>query len=572
MQKLIFAAAACAVLVGCQSPAKRDAAVSQAQLFKGLGDHERTITTDSKMAQAYFDQGLTWTFSFNHDEAIRCFEEAARLDPDAPMPWWGVALCNGPHINNPMVDEAHAQAAWAALEKAQARKANASPTERALIDALAARYANPQPENRRPLDEAYAVAMKPVWEANRGDADIGVLYAESLMDLQPWDLWTNDDEPKGRTPEVLAVLEEVLRLEPEHPGACHLYIHACEAGPKPEKALAAADVLRTLIPASGHMVHMPSHIDVRVGQWHEAALQNKRAIKADTSYRRKSPTQGFYRLYMAHDHHFLAFVDMMRGRSAEALAMTREMIDQIPPEFVADYGHVIDLFMVAPLDVMMRFGQWDALLAEPAPPEHLMFSSAFYHFARGVAFAAKKDVVAARREQALFRQKMNVIPEDRPLAINPVRQVLGVADKMLVGEIELGAGNLDAAIVALRDAATEEDKLLYVEPPEWMHPVRQPLGAALLAAGRPAEAEQVYRDDLKNWPENGWSLHGLASALRAQGDEAAAVEVDKRFAKVWRGADIQIETSCLCVPSVAFRDANEGDATDSCCVVNASSE
>ncbi|MGE3180719.1 MAG: hypothetical protein AB7N71_03750 [Phycisphaerae bacterium] len=571
MKRIVFATLIPLIAIGCRSTATHESVTeSTAQIFSDLGNHQRKITTDSRIAQQYFDQGLTWTFSFNHDEAIRSFQEAARLDPNCPMPWWGVALCNGPHYNNPLVDEAHAKAAWEALQQAQALRANASPTERKLIDALAKRYAYPQPANRRPLDEAYAAAMKPVWEANRSDADIGTLYAESLMNLQPWDLWTTDDQPKGRTSEILAVLEEVQQLDPKHPGACHLYIHACEAGPNPEKALAAADTLRTLLPASGHMVHMPSHIDVRVGQWHKAALQNQRAIKADAAYRKKSPQQGFYRLYMAHDHHFLAFVDMMRGRSGAALTSMRDMVSQIPASFVAQMPEVADLFMIAPIDVMIRFGQWDDVLAEPAPPTNLPYSTCFYHFARGVAFAAKKQVPEARREQALFRAKMVTIPEDKPFAISPMRSVLNVADKMLEGEIQLGAGDFEAAIVALRDAAAAEDKLLYTEPPEWMHPVRQPLGAALLAVGRVEEAERVYREDLKHWPENGWSLHGLAKALRARGENVEAARVQERFDNVWRGADIQIDSSCLCVPGTIAAGTKSGG--EDCCVVSASSE
>lgn len=572
MRRFAIAGVLCLALVGCTGQARNGGptAVSKPQLFDGLGNHRRSVTTSSPMAQQYFDQGLIWAFSFNHDEAIRSFTEAGRLDPGCAMAWWGVALCNGPHINNPIVDEAHAKAAWAALQQAQALKAGAGPTEQALIDALAQRYADPQPADRRPLDQAYADAMRSVWHANRGDADIGVLYAEALMDLQPWDLWTPDDQPKGNTPEILATLEEVLAMAPNHPGACHLYIHACEAGPNPAAALPAANRLRTLVPASGHMTHMPSHIDIRVGDWALAADQNERAIAAARAYRKRSPQQGFYRIYMAHNHHFFAFACMMEGRFEAGMQAAREQVASVPVEFAEQNPVLIDPFMMAPLDVLLRFGKWDEILREPAPPTYLKTTTSIWRLARGIAYAAKGDVASAEREQVAFRDAVERVAPDTLLMINKARHMLEIADHMLTGEIHIARGRLDDAAAAFRAGIALEDKLLYMEPPEWMHPLRHPLGAVLLAAGRPAEAEQVYRDDLKYWPENGWSLHGLATCLRARGATTEAADVEARFAKIWSRADTKIDSSCLCVPGPKADAAAAGRTADAdtCCLAS----
>ncbi|MEO6593793.1 MAG: hypothetical protein ABIP94_03475, partial [Planctomycetota bacterium] len=332
---------------GAQDPGK---APAPPPLYKDMGTHTRKVSTTSAEAQRYFDQALIWTFSFNHDEAIRSYQHAATLDPRLAIAYWGIALCNGPHINNPVMDEARARAAWEALQKAQQLAANASPGERALITALAARYSDPSRppvpftfEERAPLDKAYADAMEVVYTAHPNDADIAALYAESVMDCRPWDLWDpKTKEPRPETPAVLAALEHALALDPNHLGAAHFYIHALEASPQPEKATAAADRLRTLVPASGHMVHMPAHIDVRVGRWAQAAEQNRRASAIDAGYRAISPNQGIYRIYMAHNDHFLSWACMMLGRSQEALAAARAMIQKIPSAFVHDAAPFVD--------------------------------------------------------------------------------------------------------------------------------------------------------------------------------------------------------------------------------------
>jgi tetratricopeptide (TPR) repeat protein len=527
-------------------PAPPPPAAAPVPLFEGLGPHQRPVNTSSPEAQRYFDQGLIFAFAFNHDEAIRSFTQAARLDPQCAMAWWGIALSSGPHINNAQMSPAQSQAAWDALQNALALQDQARPTDRALIQALAHRYAASPPENRRPLDEAYAAAMREVWLAHRDDADVGSLYAESLMDLRPWDLWTVTGQPQPGTQEIVSVLEEVLQQAPEHPGANHFYIHAIEASPDPGKALASADRLTRLVPAAGHLVHMPAHIYARTGHWEKAAEANERAITADQQYRAISPHQAFYRIYMAHNHHFLAFASMMEGRSAEAIDAARDMIAGIPPEFVQSQAAQVDGFMPIAIEVLMRFGRWQEILNEPPPPEYLPITTAMWRFARGVSYAALGQVRLATQEQAAFRLAVTDVPPGAMLMVNPATDMLAVADHMLAGEIAFRRGDIDTAVSDLRVAVELEDKLRYMEPPEWIQPVRHALGAILLSAGRAAEAEAVYREDLQRWPENGWSLYGLAAALRQRGAESEAAEVQRRFAQAWSRADYSLKASCSC--------------------------
>jgi tetratricopeptide (TPR) repeat protein len=534
---------------GCQRPVRHEIVHEQpAQLFEGLGHHQRAITTTSSDCRDYFNQGLTWAYAFNHDEAIRSFREAARLDPNCAMAWWGVALCNGPHINNPVMTEKQSRDAWDAIQKALALRDKVSYPESQLIEALAKRYAQPPVSDRRPLDEAYAAAMKNVvYELDINDADFGALYAESLMDLQPWDLWTREGRPKGNTEEILKVLEHALKINPQHPGANHLYIHAVEASPNPEKADAAAEVLRTLVPASGHLVHMPSHIDVQVGRWATAADQNETAIRADAAYRKISPKQGFYNVYMAHNCHFLAFAAMMEGRSNVALDAARTMIANVPPDFLHDQPQLADPYMMIALDVLKRFGRWDDILREPTPPKNLPITLAMYHFTRGLAYAAKGDLKRATREQEKFKAAVAKVPPDALMAINPAHKVLSIADHMLAGEIAFRRGDTEEAVRLLREGVRLEDELLYMEPPEWVQPLRHTLGAVLVNAKRYDEAGLAYHEDLKNWPENAWSLFGLAQCLDAQGKTAEAANVRQRFDRAWARADVKIGTSCLCI-------------------------
>jgi tetratricopeptide (TPR) repeat protein len=523
-----------------------DAAVP---LFEGLGGLSRKVTTTSPKAQRYFDQGLAFLYAFNHDEAIRAFRRAAELDPKCAMAFWGVAVANGPHINNPVVPEDRAKAAWDALAQAKALVASAAPVERALVEALASRYAWPQPADRRPLEQAYADAMRGVWKAFPKDADVGALFAESLADLRPWDLWTPDGKPQPGTEDLIATLESVLSVDPKHPFANHLLIHALEASPHPEKADAAAEALRDLQPGLGHMVHMPSHIDVRRGRWQQAIDANAKAIEADRSYRARSPKQGFYRLYMAHNHHMLTYGAMMTGQSELALKTIREMVADIPPEVVKENSWA-DGFLAMPLEVLMRFGRWDEILGEPELPESAPISRSLRHYARAVAHASKGNVPAAEKEQAAFLEARARVPKEAFFGNNSGSDILDVAESLMKGEILYRAGKAEEGLAALREAVVREDKLKYNEPPDWIQPVRHPLGAALLQAGRFAEAETVFREDLAKLPGNGWGLYGLQRAVALQKKEAEAAAAEKEFDAVWQKADLKIKSPCLCLPGV----------------------
>lgn len=538
---------------GVLSLAVPPAAADTMPLFQGLGPHTRKVTTSSADAQKYFDQGLNFLFGFNHGASIRSFQEAARRDPACAMAHWGIALANGPHINFPAVPPPAAEAAWAELQLAQQNAAHATPVERELIEALSQRYANPQPDDRSPLDKAYADAMRKVWQEHPDDADVGALFAEAMMDLRPWDQWTPEGQPQPGTEEILATLDAVLKLEINHPFANHLYVHAVEASPHPERALPMAERLRTLQPALAHNVHMPSHIDIRVGHWQEAVQSNLAAVQADKSYRSiVGPPQGFIHMYIAHNEHMLAYAAMMTGQRELALTHIRAAVAGLPEDFLQENAMWAEAFVALPYEVLARFGMWDEILAEPGNhPDYMPFTRAFRHAARGIAFAAKHDVAAARDEQAAFLEAAKLVPPDEIAAGNNTCQaVLMVATPMLAGEILISDGRLDEGLAALREAVKAEDALRYDEPPGWILPARHSLGANLMAAGRFAEAEQVYREDLSRLPENGWALFGLAESLQRQGKAGEAKAVLARFEKCWARADVSIQSSCFCQPGV----------------------
>lgn len=517
-------------------------------LYTGLGEHTRPVATSNPEAQRFFDQGLNFMYGFNHDEAVRAFRQAAQLDPDCAMAHWGISLSVGKNYNYPFFPPEKAKAAWKALESARATAKAESEANRALIEALAARYADPLPKETRPLEEAYAKAMKAVWEKFPKDADIGALYAESLMNLRPWDLWTIDGKPRPETPEILKALQAVVELDLKHPLANHLYIHACEASPHPEKADAAADRLRDLQPALGHMVHMPSHIDIRRGRWQAAIDANERAIIADRNYGKTVPEQGFYRMYMAHNHHMLAFAAMNQGESKRALMAVRDMLADVPKDWVAlpENAAVADGFVAAPLEVMKRFGQWDEILKEPAPPEIFPIARAMRHHIRAIAYAAKGETDKAREEQKEFREAAKKPAKDATFSNNTATDLFAVGDDMLEGEILVREGKMEGGIKALRAAVAKEDQLRYSEPPAWVVPVRHALGAFLLKEGQATEAEAVYREDLRRWPDNGWSLFGLAASLEMQGKKAETAVVRAKFDEIWKHADVKIPSSCFC--------------------------
>ncbi len=532
-------------LLGCsttQEPAL------DARMYEGFGNYERPITTKSAEAQAWFDQGMQLLYGFNHDEAIRSFKSAAKADPSAAMPWWGVAYANGININDPAMTEIRSEAAREAADNALARMGTASPVEQGLIRAVSVRYEWPTPEDRSHLDQAYADEMQKVYERFPEDRDVAALYAESLMNLQPWDLWTKDGEPKGRTTEIVEVLEGVMAKHPDHPGANHFYIHTVEASKTPERAVPAADRLTTLVPGSGHLVHMPSHIYIRVGRYADAARSNEAAIAADRAYFAVAPPPGFYSMYYGHNLHFLAFASMMCGNYEDAIGAARALEAEMPEDALRDFAMVIDGMMPTTLHAMIRFGMWEDVLREPAYPEFRLVSNAVRHYSRAIAYSAKGMTDEARSEMALFEELTATIPEDWKIMNNRVDSVVPIARLMMEGEILWREGEREAAFAKLREAVVLEDDLIYDEPPAWMTPVRHSLGALLIAGGEFEEAEAVYRADLVKNPNNGWSLTGLQQSLFGQGNSADAMALNDAVSSAFAGADVKPTSSCYCEP------------------------
>ena len=550
---LIACVAVCVPVSGPPSSASNSE--TGARLFEGLGDYHRTFTTSSETAQQYLDQGMVWLQAFNYDEAERSFREAARLDPDCAMAWWGVAYAAGPSYNHSQMDAERARKSWEALRHAQDRIDNTSPVERALIEALGERFDMPYPMgNDAHLDQAYADAMARVWERFPQDADVGMLYAEALMVRTPWALYNVDREPAADTPMIEELLERVLELEPNQAGAAHLYIHAVELSKTPERGLAVADRLSTLVPLSGHLLHMPSHIYTRTGDWDRAIEQNALAMEADVRYRAQSPDQFVQHMYMVHNNHIRAYGAMMVGREAEALETSRRMWSQIPADVLEPVAREVDAWMCSVYDVYKRFGRWDRMLAEPAPPDYLPFTLATWHAHRAISYAAKKDFDAAKKEFKAYRRLLNNLrAEQLPdgYSVKAARGRLKVIDHFVPGEIALQKGRLGKAIRHLERAKVAEDKLGYSgEPPDYLQPIRHTLGAVYLKAGRLDEAERAYREDLAEFPDNGWSLYGLSRVLHAQGRNEEAAEVEDEFDRIWAGADAPITTSCECVPEI----------------------
>lgn len=515
-----------------------------APLFAGLGDHHHPISTSSPKAQMYFDQGVRLLFGFNHAEAIRSFREAARLDPSCAMCWWGVAYGLGPNINLPMQDDAVAPA-WQALSKARALEPRASAEERAWIEALAKRYSNDAKADRKLLDEAYAQSMGQVWRSHPRDLDAGVFYAEAMMDTQPWDYWQADAAtPKGHGGEIVSVLETVLKRAPSHPGALHLYIHAVEASNTPERAEAAADRLLPLMPEAGHIVHMPSHIYYRVGRYEDAVRLNKLAAKVDEDYIAACKAQGFYpAAYYGHNIHFLWTSSEMLGDYASSIDAARRLVKAVNAVELATVMPPGELFSFTPVATLLRFGKWDEILAEPAPPPALTLDTAVWLYARGFAHANKGDLAAARDDAAKLSDLLNGdFSRFQPFNI-PARQMIDLSLALLDGEIARISGDLDDAVARFRLAANIERQLPYTEPPYWHQPVSHLLGAALLQDHRPAEAEAVYRESLKTYRLDGWALYGLAQALDQQGKAAEAAAARKAFTEAWRFADVTLTSS-----------------------------
>ncbi len=516
-----------------------------APLFNDLGDHHYAVTTRSDLAQRYFDQGLRLTYAFNHAEAVRSFREAQRLDPACAMCFWGEALALGPNINKPM-DDADVPAAWAALQNARRLAGGASPKEQAMIGALSARYVEKPVKDRAPLDKAFADAMRKVARAHPDDLDVQTIYAEAVMDTMPWNYYDKNRKPRPATREVTTTLESVLARDPEHPGALHYYIHAVEASDSPARAEAAADRLQPLLPGAGHLVHMPAHIYIRVGRYDDAVRANELAAKADESYLAQCMVQGFYpAMYYPHNIHFLWSAASFDGRSQLALGTARKMVEFIPPERVREFPFLEEMLPTY-LFTLARFGRWDEILAQPPPPSEFRYAGAMWRYVRGMAMLAKGQVDEAEAERRQVASVAETEAMQKLMLVSvqtSAQQLLRIAAKVLEGEIAAARGDWRSAIASLTRAATLQDKLTYSEPPQWYFPVRDGLGRALLRAGRPRDAEVVYRKQLEITPKNGWTLYGLATSLRQQGKDESAAATEQAFATAWARADVKLPAS-----------------------------
>lgn len=513
-------------------------------LLDGLGDLHHPVSTRSPQAQRYFDQGLRLLFAFNHKEAARAFRSAASIDPACAMAHWGLAYAHGPHVNRPM-DSTDTATAWEALQQALAHKTSVSEKEEAYIEALQTRYAQQHQDDRSALDRAFADAMRALARRFPDDLDAQVIFAEALMNTMPWDYWTRDRTPKPETEEILAALRFVMARNPTHPGANHYFIHAVEAGPHPEHGLPAADRLRGYAPAAGHLVHMPGHIYMRVGQYADAIRVNREAIQADREYIRQCRAMGFYPgAYYPHNMHFLWWAQLFEGRSQEALQTARQVAAYASDNLCGPTKAVEGpRLRHLPWLTLVRFGRWEEALAVAQPPQtnDFLVDRALWHFTRGLALAARKDAGAAEREQSAL-QAITDSEEAKRLSSPafPVAETLAVSAHWLAGKVAGVRGDTRGMIEHLEKAVALQDAMPYMEPSYWPIPARQALGAALLQAGEAAEAERVFRADLQRWPRNGWGLFGLEQSLRQQGKTESANLVGREFKAAWGQGDVKL--------------------------------
>jgi len=517
------------------------ASMGQAQkpavLTPGMGALHHAIATRSADAQKFFDQGLTFVYAFNHDEAIRSFRRAAALDPQSPMPHWGIALALGPNINLD-VDPEREKAAYEEAQTARKLAAAAPAAERAYVDALLKRYSNDPKADLKALAIRYKDAMRDLSRRYPADLDAATLYAEALMDLHPWLLWSADGKPAEGTLEIVSTLEGVLKRDPMHIGANHYYIHAVEASRTPDRANASAKRLETLVPAAGHLVHMPAHIYMRTGNYAAAVASNARAADVDRAYIKANGGEGVYPLmYYNHNLDFLASAAMMAGQFAEASKAAGDLVANVRPA-LADMP-MLEPFVAKTLYVQLRFARWDDVLRLPPPePKHALLTTVF-HFGRGVAHAAKGNVAEAEKSRAAYASSRKTVPADADWGYNKANDVLEITDAVLAGWIARAKRDDAGAIQAFRDAVLAEDMLKYNEPPDWFYPTRESLGAALLRAKRLEEAERVFRDDLTHNPGNGRSLFGLWQTLLAMKKESAPA-AEKQFDEAWKHADVTL--------------------------------
>ena len=547
------------VLYGCSDPVavEQSAEVKQtlaqragAPLFKGMGAFHMPITTRDTDAQRYFDQGMVLAFGFNHAESIRSFRAAQTLDSDCAMCFWGEALATGPNINvtnngKAVMTPEDREAARAAIDHALTLVDGVTPKERSWILALDQRYDGQRDTPRDPLDHAWADALAEMVDAYPDDMTVASVYAEALMNTMPWDYWGPSGEAKPDTQAVIKSLERVMAAEPEHPLALHLYIHALEASSNAQKAEGAADALANLVPGSGHLVHMPSHIYFRVGRYQDAALANIRAADIDEAYIAECNAQGFYpALYYPHNIHFLWASATMQGQSELSLKSARRVVENVRIEQVEQFP-TIQFFRTVPMLSLVRFARWEEILSEPEPHASFAFARAIWHYGRGVAYASMENKESARNELAAIERLEPEIDEIFMGNVYPAKSLIGIAKSLLRGEISFRSGAMAAAVRSFEEAVAMQDALPYTEPPFWYYPTRQSLGAALLADGRAAEAQLVFEADLEQYPMNGWSLYGLTEALNAQGHTAPAEAARQRFETVWQFSDVNLSSSVL---------------------------
>ena len=539
---LLSALVLCGSISAQQHPMHSQPAPQKATLMAGLGDLHHPVSTSNPEAQKFFDQGMRLIYAFNHEEAAGSFERAAELDPNMAMAYWGLAEAVGPNYNDP-ADPDRYKKAHEAIAQAEKFAASASPSEKAYIAAMALRFPADPAADHRLAAERYRNAMGDVVTQFPDDLDAATLFAEAGMDLHPWGLWRKDGTPEGGTEDIIAALESVLKRDPNHMGAIHYYIHAVEASPNPERALAAANRLAALAPAAGHLVHMPGHVYIRTGDFEAAVKTNQVAAQADRDYMKSNGAGGMYgAMYYSHNLHFIAACSSMNGNYAEARKAAEMLAAHVGP-------HVKDVpplegFMTVPIAVEVRFQKWDQILAMPQPPAAMQTTTVFWHFARGMALAAKGKVAEAEAEHHIVSEAADKTPPDQVFAMpvnNKAKDVLNIATNVLGAKIAQARHDSAGAVSLLRRAVAIQDTLKYDEPPDWFYPVRESLGAVLLLNGNATEAEKVFREDLDRNPRNPRSLFGLAEALRAQNRAYDAQFVDKQFQSNWKNPEIKLK-------------------------------
>lgn len=508
-------------------------------LLDGIGSLNHPVSTSNPEAQKFFDQGLTMIYGFNHDEAIRSFQRAAELDPNLAMAYWGIAYALGPNYNLD-ADSSQRKMAFDALQKAISLSANATERERDYINAISKRYSSDLSSDQKVLNADFRKSMKELSIKYSDDLDAATLYAESMMILKPWQLWNKDGTPADGTEEIVSVLESVLKRDPKHIGANHYYIHSVEASPDPGRALNSAKVLKTLVPAAGHLVHMPAHIYFRVGDYEDASLANIQAISVDEKYIQETNPQGVYPLmYYNHNLNFLTIAALMEGKYSQSLNAAKQVENNLTP--VAKDMPMVEGIMISPLWVMVAFHKWDEILKYPVPDKSLHIANVFSRFARGIAFSSKGDVDNGKNELDELKREMKQVPADAIIGLNNAAIVMNIARHLLEGKIKISDNNYDGAITAFKKAVNEQDQLGYDEPPDWYPSARLFLGGALFASGDYAGAEKVFRDDLKTYPHNGWALFGLANSLSKQSKNEESSRVMEEFKTAWKNADTNLK-------------------------------